>query len=64
MTPTDNTLQQWEYLVQPNYGDFPTDKWLKSFGAEGWELVSILHGVSTSPYLAYFKRPIINTNEQ
>jgi hypothetical protein len=60
---TNNTIQQWEYLVQPNYGEQPTAEWLNKFGAEGWQLISILHGISIYPYIVYFKRPIINTNE-
>lgn len=64
MTPTDNTIQQWEYMAEANYSKSPTVKTLKSFGDEGWELVAIIPGDNEAAmWILYFKRPIINTND-
>lgn len=60
MTPTDNTIQQWEYKVEVNHSGFGlTD--LNEFGLQGWELCSAYKDLGH--YFYYFKRPIINTNE-
>lgn len=52
-------VQQWEYLAEFNYSEYPTPNTLNSFGRDGWELVSIAQPNSgVAPWILYFKRPI------
>lgn len=63
--PEPNTLQQWEYKCEANYSKTPTEKTLKVFGDEGWELVAIIPGdTEAAMWILYFKRPKQNrTND-
>ena len=50
-------MTQWEYQSAM----FPTPasrETLNSFGAEGWELVSVLQGIESKQILYVFKRPL------
>lgn len=52
-------MQQWEYFVAPLLPHNPGEI-LNSFGAEGWELVSVVQQdtpAGGSSLVAYLKRP-------
>ena len=48
--------QTWEYLTAPLL-IHATKQILDNFGADGWELVTVLPGAGPESLVAYFKRP-------
>lgn len=46
----------WEYATAPVL-NHATKQILDNFGADGWELVSVLPGPTAENYVAFFKRP-------
>ena len=49
-------MQKWEYLTAPVIVH-NTKAILDNFGADGWELVSVLNGPTGEQHVAYLKRP-------
>ena len=60
MTPTDNTIQQWEYLHIENSSKTTMDTFIE-MGKRGWEYSG--DAFVDGKRCLIFKRPIINTNE-
>ena len=46
----------WEYATVPLL-THATKQILDQWGADGWELVSVLHGPTGEQHVAYLKRP-------
>jgi hypothetical protein len=49
-------MTTWEYLTAPLL-IHNTKAILDNFGADGWELVTVLQGPTGEQLVAYFKRP-------
>lgn len=63
MTPTDNTIQQWEYRIDKKpVLLYDMGLLLDAAGRRGWELVSINRCFIFWKYIIY-RRPKIKTNE-
>ncbi len=49
-------MQKWEYMTAPLL-IHATKQILDNFGADGWELVTVIPGPNAEQLVAYFKRP-------
>lgn len=54
--PTASQPTTWEYATVPLL-THATKQILDQWGADGWELVSVLHGPTGEQHVAYLKRP-------
>lgn len=54
-------MTKWEYATAPVLVH-ATKQILDTWGADGWELVSIVPGPNPQSMVAYFKRPLGETS--
>jgi len=50
-------MTRWEYATAPLL-THATKQILDNWGADGWELVSVIPGPNAEQLVAYFKRPL------
>lgn len=50
-------MTRWEYATAPLL-THATKQILDNWGADGWELVSVIPGPGADQLVAYFKRPL------